>query len=114
MNIPFNINLMSLLMAMKLLEHPEWTAEQVGKIIDERDRLSIAMKAIPGITVYPSATNFILMRTRDGRAIFNGLKALGILVRPTEPHPLLKDCLRVTVGTPDENEAFLAALRKVA
>jgi histidinol-phosphate aminotransferase len=113
-NIPFNINLMSLLVAMKLLEHPDWTVEQVGKIIKERDRLSIAMKAVPGITVYPSATNFILMRTRDGCAVFNGLKALGILVRPTEPHPLLKDCLRVTVGTPDENEAFLAALRKVA
>jgi histidinol-phosphate aminotransferase len=113
-NIPFNINLMSLLVGMKLLEHPEWTAEQVRKIIDERNRLSAVMSSIPGITVYPSATNFILMKTRDGRAVFNGLKALGILVRPTEPHPLLTDCLRVTVGTPDENEAFLAALRKVA
>ncbi len=113
-NIPFNINLMSLLVAMKLLEHPGWTAEQVRKIIDERNRLSAAMKAVPGITVYPSATNFILMKTRDGGAVFNGLKALGILVRPTEPHPLLKDCLRVTVGTPDENDAFIAALRKVA
>jgi histidinol-phosphate aminotransferase len=113
-NIPFNINLMSILTALKLLEHPEWTAEQVRKVIDDRNRLSAAMRAVPGITVYPSATNFILMRTRDGGAVFNGLKELGILVRPTEPHPLLRNCLRVTVGTPDENEAFLTALRRVA
>jgi histidinol-phosphate aminotransferase len=113
-NVPFNVNLMSILTALKLLEHPEWTAGQVVKIIDERNRLSAAMKRIGGITVFPSATNFILMRTRDGVSVFNGLKELGILVRPTEPHPLLRNCLRVTVGTPDENEAFLSALRRVA
>jgi len=113
-NIPFNINLMSLLVAVKLLENPGWIAEQVRKIIGERNRLSAAMEKVSGITVYPSATNFILMKTRDSGAVFNGLKALGVLVRPTEPHPLLQNCLRVTVGTPDENEAFIAALRKVA
>jgi histidinol-phosphate aminotransferase len=113
-NIPFNINLMSNLAALSLLDHPDWIAAQVRRILEERNRLWTAMKSVPGIAAYPSAANFILMRTRDGRAVFNGLKSLGILVRPTEPHPLLKNCLRVTVGTPDENDAFIAALRKVA
>ncbi len=112
-NIPFNVNLMSNLTALKLLDRPEWIAEQAGRIVSERNRLSEALRSIPGITPFPSAANFILMRTPEGDAVFNGLRAEGILVRPTEAHPLLKNCLRVTVGKPDENEAFLAALRRV-
>lgn len=112
-NIPYNVNLMSNLTALKLLDHPEWVAQQVARIISERNRLSEALRAVPGITPFPSAANFILMRTPDGDAVFNGLRAEGILVRPTEAHPLLKNCLRVTVGKPDENEAFLAALWRV-
>jgi histidinol-phosphate aminotransferase len=112
-NIPFNINLMSYIVAMKLLDYPEWIAVQVEKIREERDRLTSALKNVPGITVYPSAANFLLFRSGDSMSVFNGLKALGVLVRPVEAHPLLKNCLRVTVGTPDENEAFLDALKKV-
>jgi histidinol-phosphate aminotransferase len=112
-NIPFNVNLMSNLTALKLLDRTDWIAEQVRRIIDERNRLFEALRGVPSITPFPSAANFILMRTPDGNAVFNGLRAEGILVRPTEPHPLLKNCLRVTVGKPDENEAFLSALRRV-
>ncbi len=112
-NIPFNVNLMSNLTALKLLDRPEWISEQVARIVFERNRLSEALRLVPGITPFPSAANFILMRTPDGNAVFSGLKAEGILVRPTEAHPLLKNCLRVTVGKPDENEAFLAALHRV-
>ncbi|MBN2200888.1 histidinol-phosphate transaminase [bacterium] len=112
-NIPFNVNLMSNLTALKLLDRPEWVAEQVARILSERNRLSGALRSVPGITPFPSAANFILMRTPDGDAVYNGLRAEGILVRPTEAHPLLKNCLRVTVGKPDENEAFLAALHRV-
>jgi histidinol-phosphate aminotransferase len=112
-NIPFNVNLMSHLTALKLLDRPEWIAEQVSRIISERNRLFEGLRGVPSVTPFPSAANFILIRTPDGAAVFNGLKAEGILVRPTEPHPLLKNCLRVTVGTPDENEAFLTALKRV-
>jgi histidinol-phosphate aminotransferase len=112
-NIPFNVNLMSNLTALKLLDRRDWIEDQVRRIVAERDRLFEGLRSVPSITPFPSAANFILMRTPDGNAVFNGLKAEGILVRPTEPHPLLKDCLRVTVGKPDENEAFLAALRRV-
>ncbi|MDM7924691.1 MAG: histidinol-phosphate transaminase [bacterium] len=112
-NIPFNVNLMSNLTALKLLDRPEWIEEQAARIVSDRNRLSEALRAVPGITPFPSAANFILMRTPDGEAVFNGLRAEGILVRPVEAHPLLKNCLRVTVGKPDENEAFLAALWRV-
>lgn len=112
-NIPFNVNLMSNLTALKLLDRPEWVSEQVARIVFERNRLTEALRLVPGITPFPSEANFILMRTPDGDAVFNGLKAEGVLVRPTEAHPLLKNCLRVTVGKPDENEAFLAALLRV-
>jgi histidinol-phosphate aminotransferase len=113
-NIPFNINLMSHYVALKLLEHSEWIAEQVEKILKERNNLYNTLRTIPGITVYPSAANFLLFRSKDGKAVFNGLKALGVLVRPVQAHSLLENCLRVTVGTQDENNAFLVALKKVA
>ncbi len=70
--------------------------------------------ALPSLTVYPSEANFILFRTPAGKAsdIFEGLKTAGILIKNLDGSvEALQDCLRVTVGTPDETAAFLTALK---
>jgi histidinol-phosphate aminotransferase len=78
--------------------------------------LLAALQSLPGVTVYPSEANFILFRTPIGRAtaIFTALRERGILIKNLSPAGgALADCLRVTVGTPVENAAFLDALRAV-
>ncbi|MEI8239323.1 MAG: aminotransferase class I/II-fold pyridoxal phosphate-dependent enzyme, partial [Actinomycetota bacterium] len=87
---------------------------RVQFIVAERERLSAAMSAI-SVDVVPSGANFILFRPRDraGRAVWQGLLDRSILVRDCSGWPRLADCLRVTVGTTDENDAFLAALSEV-
>jgi histidinol-phosphate aminotransferase len=65
-----------------------------------------------GVEIYPSQANFILFRVADADRVFQGLKARGILIKNlNSSHPMLSGCLRVTVGTPEENEKFVHALR---
>ena len=78
--------------------------------------MSDGLRTVSGVTVYPSDANFILFRVTAGRAteIYEGLKRVGVLIKTLHgSHPALEDCLRVTVGTPEENRAFLSALRMV-
>jgi histidinol-phosphate aminotransferase len=70
---------------------------------------------MPRLRRYPSAANFVLVRFPDGPRAFEALKARGILVRSFQgSHPLLADCLRLTVGTPEENGKLVEALRQAA
>lgn len=88
--------------------------ERVRLIVAERERLSMAMSSL-AIDVTPSGANFILFRPRSlpGRALWQGLLDRDVLVRDCSGWPRLADCLRVTIGTPAENDAFLAALGDV-
>jgi histidinol-phosphate aminotransferase len=66
---------------------------------------------VPGVAAFPSDANFILFRINQAERVFEGLKRRGVLIKSLHgSHQLLADCLRVTVGTPDENAAFLSAL----
>ena len=90
--------------------------EQAKRIRADRQTLFAALQTVAGVTVYPSQANFILFRVTAGRAveIFERLKQVGVLIKNLHgSHPALQDCLRVTVGTPEENRAFLSALRMV-
>jgi len=90
--------------------------EQTRAIRAERARLLEALRRLPGLTVYPSEANFILLRTAQGRAsaVFEGLNTAKVLIKKLDGgHPMLADCLRVTVGTPQENDAFLKALGRL-
>jgi len=79
--------------------------------VAERTRLEAGLDRIAGVERFPSAANFVLVRVPDAPRAFEALKARGILVRNFHgSHPLLEHCLRLTVGTPDENEKLLAAL----
>ena len=74
--------------------------------------MQVALRGIAGVTAYPSAANFILFRVAQATMVFEKLKQRGVLIKNLDgAHAALADCLRVTVGTPDENARFLEALR---
>ena len=111
--LPYNINVLTQVSAAFALKHKAVFDEQTRTIRAERARLQEALHRIPGLHPYPSEANFILTRVPEGRAgaLFDGLKQAGILIKNLDgAHPLLADCLRFTVGTPDENAALVRAL----
>jgi histidinol-phosphate aminotransferase len=88
--------------------------ERVGALVAERERLAGELALIPGITVFPSGANFVLVRfDGDGHALWQRLVDRGVLVRDFSRWPRVEDCLRITVGTPDEDDRLLESLRDV-
>ena len=115
--LPYNINVLTQASADLALRNKAVFDRQTESIRVERERLAAALAELDGVRVYPSQANFILMRTPRGQAAawFEGLRARGVLVKTLHGvHPLLEDCLRPTVGKPEENDALLAALNEVA
>jgi len=95
-----------------LLEHRKEIAHYLEKILQERKRLMQGLAEIDGIEPFPSDANFILFRAEpDAEAVFAKLLENGILIRNLNEPGLLQNCLRVTVGKPEENDAFLDVLR---
>ena len=111
--LPYNINSLSQAAAEYLLKNRAAIDGQVSKIIDEREKLYTALSEIAGVTAWPSKTNFILFRARGAGKIHKELKARGILVRNMDSPGPLKDCLRVTIGTPEENREFLGSIKGI-
>ena len=83
----------------------------IAAIIEERERLMRGLLTLPGVTPFPSDANYILFRMEGADAAWAFLYERGVLVRDFSHAPLLEGCLRVTVGTPEQNDGFLAALR---
>jgi histidinol-phosphate aminotransferase len=112
--LPYNVNTLTQAVAREVLRHGGGVlTEQAGAIKLERRRLAQALRAVPGVTAYPSDANFILFRISQAERVFDGLKRRGVLIKSLNgSHRLLADCLRVTVGTPEENAAFLSALNQ--
>ncbi len=112
LRLPYNVGVLPQLVAEKLLAHHEVLLAQAEQIKQDRSKLAQSLAEIPGVQVYPSAANFLLLRVARAKEIFEGLKQRGVLIKNLHgSHAMLQDCLRVTVGTPTENEAFLAALQ---
>jgi histidinol-phosphate aminotransferase len=112
--LPYNINVLTQVSAAFALRHRPVFDAQTRRIREDRERLFSALARLDGLQPYPSQANFILLRVPAGAAgaVFEGLNAGGVLVKNLHgAHPSLADCLRVTVGKPEENDAFLAALR---
>jgi len=119
---PFNINVLTEAVAIKLLQNKKVLDAQAAKVLAERERMQPALEKLGGLTVYPSAANFLLVRVAGaqrsaqgalgaGTRVFESLKAQGVLVKDfSGGHPLLENCLRLTIGTPEENRILLAAL----
>ncbi|MDR2877782.1 MAG: histidinol-phosphate transaminase [Chromatiales bacterium] len=112
--LPYNINVLTQASARFALGHSKMLEEQAARIRADREYLYQSMAAMPGLKVQPSRANFILFRTPAGQGerIFAGLLARRVLIKNLAGAGL-PDCLRVTVGTPEENLAFLAALAAV-
>ncbi len=111
--LPYNINVLTQLAAEFVLDNSAELDQQAERIRDEREVLLEKMRATQGIEVFPSQANFILFRVLDKSAndVFESIKKSGVLIKNMKAdNGLLKNCLRVTVGTPSENQAFLAAL----
>jgi histidinol-phosphate aminotransferase len=112
--LPYNINVLSQRAAVAALRHQDALNEQISLLISGREKLYNALSSMSGITAYPSETNFILFRTKkDATAIYTALKQAGILVKNLNRPGPLKNCLRVTVGTPEENSEFIVELSNV-
>ena len=113
LRLPYNVSTLTQMVACEVLKHGTVLTEQAAAIKLERGRLLRELQAIPGLTAYASAANFILFRISHAERVFDGLIQRGVLVKSLHgSHHLLADCLRVTVGTPEENDAFLAALTR--
>ncbi|MEI6413544.1 MAG: histidinol-phosphate transaminase [Pseudomonadota bacterium] len=115
LRLPYNINTLTQISVALALRHPAPFASQTAAIRQERTRLAVALMALPDdVQVFPSEANFLLFRVlkRPANAVFASIKRQGILIKNLQGHhPMLSGCLRVTVGQPGENDAFLAALR---
>jgi histidinol-phosphate aminotransferase len=114
---PFNVNVVTEAVAIKLLENKPVLDELAARVLAERERLRPELERIAGLTVYPSAANFFLVRVAGGKGagtrVFERLKAQGVLVKDFSGGlPGLDNCLRLTVGAPDENRILLSALRE--
>lgn len=114
LRLPYNINVLTQLSAGFALQHMDMLDEQAQRIKDDRQTLIQQLAQLPGISVYPSAANFILLRTAAGKAsdLFCQLKGRGVLIKNLDSDGALKDCLRVTIGTTEENQLFLQAFRQ--
>jgi len=108
---PFNISVLNCETALFALEHVDEYARQAATIRAERDKLLRELQALPGVKPFPSEANMILARVPDAKRVFEGMRARGVLVKNVSGlHPLLANCLRITIGTPEENPQTLAAL----
>ena len=106
----YNVNVLTEAAATFVLEHLDVLEAQAAEIRGERARLQSGLAALRGIAVFPSAANFFLVRVPDAGKTYEALRRQGVLVRNL--HPGLANCLRVTVGTPDENRILLNALKE--
>ncbi len=110
---PYNISLLNCECALFALEHAEVFAAQAKDLREQRTRLLSALADLPGVQPFPSEANMILTRVPDAAKTFDGLKAHKVLVKNvSKMHPLLANCLRLTVGTAQENDLMLAALKE--
>ena len=107
----YNVNVLTQAAASYVLERIEVLEEQAARIRADRARLGEALAALEGVTVYPSEANFFMIRVPDAGRTWEALRRQGVLVKNLDG-PALPNCLRVTVGTPDENRILLTALRE--
>ena len=112
--LPYHLDALKQAAGLLALRFVGEMEDRIGLIVRERQRLLAALARLP-VTAWPSQANFILFRPeqRKGAEVWQGLLDRSVLVRDTSTWPRLANCLRVTVGTPEENDAFLSALAEV-
>jgi histidinol-phosphate aminotransferase len=110
--LPYSLNIISEAIAEIALENRGVRDRNVAAVVSERERVAAALRGIPTLTVFPSSANFVTFRT--DRPLFEELCARGILVRDVSAYPRLAGCLRVSIGSREQNDRFLNALGEIA
>jgi len=109
---PYNISALNAEATLFALDHADEFAAQAEVLRAERAKLLRALADLPGAQPFPSEANMILVRVPDSKKAFEGMRQRGVLVKNIESlHPLLQSCLRLTVGTPQENALMIDALK---
>jgi histidinol-phosphate aminotransferase len=109
---PYNISVLNCETALFALEHADVFAEQAASIREARVAIEAALDRL-GVQRWPSQANMVLIRVPDAGKTFEGMKERGVLIKNvSKMHPLLANCLRLTVGTTEENRQMLAALEQ--
>jgi histidinol-phosphate aminotransferase len=109
--LPYSLSAPTQLAGVLALQHLDEMNRRVAFLVSERERVTAALNANPALRVFPSGANFVLMQVKgDGHACWQALLDRGVLVRDFSRWPRVPDCLRVTIGSTEENDAFLAAL----
>jgi histidinol-phosphate aminotransferase len=113
--LPYNVSTVTAALGALALENADLFEGRVAAMESERERLSESLSGLPDLAVYPSRANFILVRLqgRSASEIHDELRRRGVLVRDVSRMPGLERCLRLSVGTPSENDAVVGALREV-
>jgi histidinol-phosphate aminotransferase len=110
--LPYNVNAVSIALACAALAAPQRLDERIRKVAERRRELGAGLSSIGGLTVFPTDANFVLIRTPgEAKRVFEGLLERGVLVRNLSRPGPLENCLRITAGTQEENDACLRALR---
>jgi len=111
LRLPYNINVLSQVAAGFALEHSDVLGEHAAEILAQRAIVREELGLLDGVLVYPSDANFLTFRVSDGPSVFDGLRERAVLIKNLHgAHPLLANCLRVTIGSSGENQTFLKAL----
>lgn len=112
--LPYHLDAMTQIAGTVALDHLDAMHARVARLVEERGRLMVRLADLP-VDVWPSGANFVLIRPqhRDGDAVWQGLVDRSVLVRNCASWPRLEGCLRVTIGTPEEDDRLLAALTEV-
>jgi len=112
--LPYSLNAISEIAATVALENRALRDANVARIVNERERVVAAMRAMPRMAVFPTKANFVTFRPeRSAKEIFEALFARGILVRDVSAYPRLANCLRISIGTPEQNDRMLTALAEM-
>jgi len=111
---PYNINILTQQKALELLNNLQEKEEWVKTILDEREKLIVELTKFPFVQkVYPTDANFVLLKMHDARGIYEYLTEQKIIVRDRSKVTLCDDCLRITIGSPEENEKLRKALKEL-
>jgi histidinol-phosphate aminotransferase len=113
--LPYSVNIFTLIAAEVLMRRWPVLKQWIALLVNERNRVSSVLATFPGARVFPSSANFLLVELleRSPEEVFQGLVQRGILIRDVSSYPMLQRCLRISTGTPEENDALLQALQEV-
>ena len=112
--LPYNVNIFTLTAAEVIIEKHDVLSRGIANLIRERDRVFTELQKRPAVRAFASRANFILIKTaKPARELFEALYSHGVLIRDVSAYPLLERCLRISIGTPEENNRCLAALDRV-